>query len=267
MEHYYKHSNVTLYNGNCIYVLPKLNLMYDMVITSPPYDNLRDYDKTIFDFEGVANVLKDIIKEGGVIVWIVADATINGSETGTSFKQALYFMKIGFKLHDTMIYHKNNGGPPIENKGRYRSEFEYMFVFSKGVPRTTNLITDRVTKSVGNKNIPAVRQPNGTIRTSVEYVIPKFAKRGNIWSYNAGYMNSAPDFHKAHKHPSIKPISLAKDHILTWSNPGDLILDPMAGSGTSLRAAKDLGREVVGIEIHKPYCDLIVERMSQDVLV
>ena len=265
--HYYKHADVTLYNGNCIDVLPELNQMFDMVITSPPYDNLRDYDKTEFDFIGVANTLKKYIKDGGVIVWIVTDATVNGSETGTSFKQALYFIEIGFNLHDTMIYHKNNGGPPIENKGRYRSEFEYMFVFSKGAPKVTNLIADRATKSAGNKNIPTVRQPDGSLRTSVEYIIPKYAKRGNIWSYNAGYMTSAPDFRKAHKHPSIKPIALAKDHIVTWSNPGDIILDPMAGSGTSLRAAKDLGRKAVGIELHKPYCDLIVERMAQDVFI
>jgi DNA modification methylase len=125
--------------GDCLEVMKKIpDGSVDLVLTSPPYDNLRTYNGYNFDFEGIAKELHRVTKDGGVIVWVVGDATIKGSETGTSFKQALYFKEIGFNLHDTMIYHKNNYPPLTHN--RYEQCFEYMFVFSKRYLKSFNPI-------------------------------------------------------------------------------------------------------------------------------
>ena len=126
--------------GDCLEVMKSIpDKSIDMVLTSPPYDNLRDYKGYTFNFEGIAQEIYRVLKDGGVCVWIVGDATIKGSETGTSFRQALYFKEIGFNLHDTMIWYKTNPMPYIK-KNCYTPCFEYMFVFSKGKPNTFNPI-------------------------------------------------------------------------------------------------------------------------------
>ena len=216
------------------------------------------------EFDPVADALVGCMPEGGVLVWVVADQTVNGSETGESFRQALGFKERGLRLHDTMIYRKS-GGPPIENKGRYKSAFEYMFVFSQGAPRTANLIYDKPCIHAGSSKVPRIRQGNSSIRQSPVYKIPPFTRRDNIWEYDTGY--GIVGEKTVHKHPAVFPLALARDHIRTWTNPGDLVLDPMAGSGTTLRAAYDLGRRAVGVEIHEPYCDLIRRRLAQGVLL
>ena len=240
----------------------------DLILTSPPYDNLRDYGGHGFDFGPMADACVAALKEGGVIVWVVADATVDGSETGTSFRQALGFMERGLKLYDTMIYEKNGMAWPHARK--YHNVVEYMFVITKGEPETVNLIKDRrnrFTERWSSKETE--RRPDGSTKQRIR---PKqtaeYGTRWNIWRYeNGGQGMSAPDFAESYLHPAIFPLALAKDHIRTWTNPGDLVIDPMAGSGTTLRAAVDLGRRAVGMEIHKPYCDLIERRMAQLVLV
>lgn len=264
IEPYYFNDYSTLYNGNCIDILKDLDLKFDLVVTSPPYDNLRDYGNDLFNFESIAEQLIYSLKEGGIIVWIVNDSTINGSETGTSFRQALSFIDMGLNLHDTMIYQKNSASFPEIN--RYYNIFEYMFIFSKGKPKTTNLINDRKNKYGGTSTWGKIteRQKSGTLRKKEMYkIVKEYGVRWNIWKYNTGGLGlSSPDFPKSTKHPAIFPYKLAYDHIITWSNENDLVLDPMAGSGTVLKAAESLGRKSVGIEIYKPYCDLIVERLG-----
>lgn len=229
----------------------------DMVLTSPPYDNLRTYNGFTFDFEGIAKELYRVTKQGGVVVWVVGDATIKGSETGTSFKQALYFKEIGFNLHDTMIYRKSNR-PPL-NHPRYEQEFEYMFVFSKGRPKNVNLITTRC--------LNAGKINGGTARNGGSDILQKkhgagkpckeTKPLGNIWSYAVGVEKDNKGIH-----PAIFPEKLAEDHILSWSNAGDIILDPMAGSGTTLKMAKKNNRNYVGIEISPEYIDIINKRLQ-----
>lgn len=230
----------------------------DMVLTSPPYDNLRTYNGYSFDFEQTAQQIFRVLKKGGVCVWVVGDATIKGSETGTSFRQALYFKDIGFNLHDTMIYRKRNK-PPL-NHNRYEQEFEYMFLFSKGTPRTCNLLREPCLNA-GRRNTGTARN-SGSDTLSKKHGYGKDVKdtkpHGNIFEYSVGVEKDR----FLNKHPAKFPLSLAKDHILSWSNEGDTILDPFLGSGTTLLAAQELGRNGIGIEISAEYCEIARKRLE-----
>ena len=231
----------------------------DLTVTSPPYDNLRDYKGYSFDFKSIAKELFRVTKQGGVVVWVVGDATINGSETGTSFRQALYFMECGFNLHDTMIYQKQGFANPSNN--RYHQVFEYMFVFSKGTPQTTNLIKDKI-NNWGNTETgnTSQRQIDGsTIRTgkrNISYI----GMRYNVWEIkNEGGWNNIDIVVK--KHPASFPENLAKDHIYSWSNEGDLVYDPFMGSGTTAKMAHIYKRNWIGSEISQEYTDLANKRL------
>ena len=244
--------------GDCLEVMKDIpDKSVDMVLTSPPYDNLRDYKGYIFNFEGIAQEIYRVLKDGGVCVWIVGDATIKGSETGTSFKQALYFKEIGFNLHDTMIYKKVNYIPLTHN--RYEQEFEYMFIFSKGKPKTFNPI--KIPTKLGGQTYNPKRPrdyDNHSIRHNRSEVLTyKMEKiKGNIFYYIVGAGNDRTN------HSATFPEKLAEDHILSWSNGGDIVLDPMAGSGTTLKMAKKNNRNYIGIEISNEYIDIINARLG-----
>lgn len=257
-------------NGDCRILMKTLpDNCIDLTITSPPYDNLRNYNGELnWNFEVFKEVAKElfrITKPGGVVVWIVGDATINGSETGTSFKQALFFMECGFNLHDTMIYQKD--ACPFPETNRYYPSFEYMFVFSKGKPKTVNLIADKPNKRYGEKVTGNERNPDGTLkpRASVKNktnrVVKEFGVRTNVWQYSPGYNKSTKDKY-AYKHPAIFPEQLVKDHILTWSNPGDVVFDPFLGSGTTAKMAVLTDRHYIGFEISKEYFDIACQRLD-----
>ena len=258
MKVYDKH-NTQLYCGNNIEFMQELDSKcIDLTLTSPPYDNLRNYNGYSFDFENVAKELYRITKEGGVVVWVVGDATIKGSETGTSFKQALYFKEIGFNLHDTMIYLKENLAFP--DKNRYYQGFEYMFVFSKGTPKTFNPIKDKVNKSFGRSMKGSTqRLTNGeTIPfKNQDRTIAQNSTRFNYWFlYNAKRGIET-------KHPAIFPEQLANDHILSWSNEGDLVFDPFMGSGTTGKMAVINRRKFIGIDISQEYVEYAKNRIDK----
>ena len=238
------------------------------VVTSPPYGDLRSYgyDKTPdWHFKEVVPELLRVLVEGGVVVWVVGDETKNGSETGEPFRQALHFIDCGFNLHDTMIYQKN--GPAYPSTNRYYNVFEFMFIFSKGAPRTINLLTDRENRWVGQKwsNKRTRRDREGTLHegkwTPTEG--GKFGVRFNIWCYAVGHGYSTKD-EIAYKHPAIYPEALAEDHIMSWSNDGDTILDPFCGSGTTIKAARELRRNSIGIEISPEWIEVIRNRLQVD---
>lgn len=219
-----------------------------MVVTSPPYDNLRTYNGSLewsFEiFQNIAKELSRIIKDGGVIVWNVADATIKGSETGTSFRQALYFKdQCGLNLHDTMIYEKSGTGASGSRKA-YWQTFEYMFVLAKGEPKSINLINDKINTRAGSINTRGRIKANGELKDTKVRETPEFSIRTNIWRYavgNNGDKNTTG-------HPAPFPISMSADHILSWSNPGELVLDPFGGSGTTAIAAHRTGRRSICME-------------------
>lgn len=250
----------TINNCDCIDGMALLeNESIDLTVTSPPYDNLRKYNGYGFDFENTARELYRITKNGGIVVWVVGDATINGNETGTSFKQALFFKEIGFNLFDTMIYEKAQAcfGSNIS----YLQSFEYMFVFSKGKPKSINLIRDRENKQYGEMSCAKHSSYWGKGNGRWDRVmrnIPKMGKRKNIWTYSVG--NSG-----VKGHPAVFPLQLAKDHILSWSNEGDIILDPFMGSGTTAVAAIETGRKYIGFEISKEYCEIAEKRIKNTV--
>jgi site-specific DNA-methyltransferase (adenine-specific) len=253
-----------LFRGNCKQVLGQIpSDSVDMVLTSPPYDNLRTYNNqepfTFNDFKIVADELKRVIKKGGVIVWVVGDASLNGSETGTSFKQALYFKEIGLNLHDTMIYQKSGFNFPMIN--RYQQVFEYMFILSKGSPKTFNPIQDRPNKCAGELLKGSERQKDGQLLKKKVKEISEFGSRINIWQINNGYMKTTTDKF-AYEHPAMFPEELAEDHIISWSNSHDVILDPFMGAGTTGKACKKLGRKFIGIELDKSYFEIAKKRIS-----
>ena len=247
--------------GDCLEVMKTLeDKSVDMVLTSPPYDNLRTYKGYTFNFERIAQEIFRVLKDGGVCVWVVGDATIKGSETGTSFKQALYFKEVGFKLFDTMIYQKTPRGAVGNNK-TYWQTFEYMFVLSKGNPKSINLIKDRENKSARDGDNGTKRLKDGTLIKQKRKGYSEYGRRTNVWEYLIGRGHSASD-KVAYTHPAPFPEKLAEDHILSWSNEGDIILDPMAGSGTTLKMAKKNNRNYIGIEIAPEYIDIINKRLT-----
>ncbi len=264
-------------NGDSVETLKKLpDNSVDMVVTSPPYDNLRAYQNLIddmkeeyngysFPFEQIAIELARVVKKGGVVVWVVGDAVMKGSETGSSFRQALYFMEKGFKLHDTMIYEKNGSSFPARRDGnRYSQLFEYMFVLSNGAkPNTANLICDKPNRWAGYTHFGkgTIRNKKGELVERNIKPIPEHSPRNNIWKYNTGRNYSTKD-KVAFEHPAIYPESLAEDHILTWSNPGDVVLDPFNGSGTTCKMALLNNRNYIGIEISSEYCKIAQERLT-----
>ena len=231
----------------------------DLTVTSPPYDNLRTYNGYSFDFENIARELYRVTKEGGVVVWIVNDSTFKGSESGTSFRQTLFFKELGLNLHDTMIYEKNNPTPQKSN--RYQPCFEYMFIFSKGKPKTFNPILEEKKYIENRKNKMYNKSKNGN-QVQHEYQSDnKMKVKHNIWKYNVGLYHSSSD-KVAFKHPAIFPEQLVTDHIISWSNKRDIILDPFMGSGTTAKMAKLNDRNFIGFEISKEYCDIAEERLK-----
>lgn len=252
---------IEIYNEDCRYTMAMMPDNYiDITVTSPPYDNLRTYNGELQWNETIWKaIIKDLFrvtKKGGVVVWVVNDATVKGSETGTSFKQALWAMECGFNLHDTMIYAK--GGTPFPSSNRYYQCFEYMYIFSKRAPKTSNLITDRKNITFGRKVHGTTRAADGSMHRKKGQGNPvqEFGTRFNIWEI---YPCKAKD---AGDHPAVFPEQLAKDHIISWSNEGDLVYDPFAGSGTTAKMAKLLKRNFIGSEKVKKYYEIAMERLT-----
>jgi len=246
-----------IYNENCLDTMSRMEDNFiDLTVTSPPYDNLRTYNGYSFDFESIAKELYRVTKKGGVVVWVVGDKTHKGSESLTSFKQALYFKEIGFNVHDTMIYKKNNIRPLTHN--RYEQEFEYMFVFSKGKPKVFNAIKKDCVKQP-TKDTFLVRNSDSSEKRTIQRKKERII--GNVWKYNTG-MNLSTKDKIAFKHPAIFPEQLANDQIISWSNENDLIYDCFMGSGTTAKIAKINNRNFIGSEISKDYCDVIKKRLA-----
>ena len=250
-----------LYQGDCLNIMSDMEAdSVDLTVTSPPYDDLRTYNGYHFDFENIAKQLYRITKQGGVVVWVVGDRTKDGDESGTSFRQALYFKEIGFNLYDTMIYSKK-GNNAVGGTGRYLQSFEYMFVFSKNKPNTINLIFDRKNKKITPKQRTSTRQIDGTLKYKVAKSNRKYGKRRNIWEYGNGNGQGTKD-KIAYGHPAIFPEKLAEDHILSWSNEGDIVFDPMCGSGTTGKMAIKHNRQFIGVDISEEYIAIAKERLS-----
>jgi DNA modification methylase len=251
--------NQIICGDNCEVMRKLPSESIDLVVTSPPYDDLRTYGGHEWDFYGVAWNLKRLLKPGGVIVWVVGDATVDGNETLTSMRQALHFQSIGLNIHDTMIYKQAGTGAKGSNLA-YWQAWEYMFVITKGKPKTVNRLADKpnvkagcVTGSSPKMDLIGSRTERG------QREVGKFGIRENVWQYAAHYGNST-------EHPAPFGEPLSRDHILSWSNEGDIVLDPFSGSGTTAKMAKHNGRKFIGIEINQAYCEIAEKRLAQEVL-
>ena len=245
--------------GDCLERMKEIpDVSIDLTVTSPPYDNLRSYNGNNDQWgehvwKAVIAELYRVTKKGGVVVWVVGDATVKGSESGTSFRQALWAMECGFNLHDTMIWEKFSR---IPTQDRYYNVIEYMFVFSKGKPKALNFIVDHKNKTAGAiKKKDKVINKGKNVKSNQFLVTGEFSRRSNIWGYGTGGNGT--------KHPAIFPQKLANDHVLSWSNKGDTVLDPFMGSGTTGVACKNLGRKFIGIELDQGYFDIAVKRIGE----
>ena len=241
-----------VYNENCLDTMARMeNNSIDLTVTSPPYDNLRTYNGYSFDFESIAKELYRVTKEGGVVVWVVGDATIKGSETGTSFRQALYFKDCGFNLHDTMIWHKPNAMPTQST--RYQQGFEFMFVFAKGKIKAFNPIK-KLSKCKGVKVKKHRAKTDGhNYNEEGYYTVSSKKIIDNVWVMT--------NVKNKTKHPAIFPEQLANDHIISWSNEGDIVYDPFMGSGTTAKMALLNNRRYIGSEVSEEYCKIAEERI------
>ncbi|ANS02993.1 DNA modification methylase [uncultured Mediterranean phage uvDeep-CGR1-KM17-C101] len=241
------------YNENCLETMAKMQDGFiDLTVTSPPYDNLRTYNGYSFDFESIAKELYRVTKDGGVVVWIVGDATSKFNESGTSFKQALYFKELGFNLLDTMIYYKQNYAPAYPTLRRYANQFEYMFVFSKGRPSKFNPIQKPKVRNKIEK--VAFRQKDGTLIRKTKQKGKETKDASNVWEYAVGGNLTG--------HPAVFPEQLAKDHIISWSNENDIVYDCFMGSGTTAKMAILNNRDYIGSEMSKEYCKIIEKRLN-----
>lgn len=261
MTPFYTTDQVEIHNVNCLdWMREQSDGIVDLTVTSPPYDNIRNYKGYSFDFEPIAQELFRVTREGGTVIWNVADATVEGSETGTSMRQALYFMQLGFRLHDTMIYLKKNPMPASVNSKRYHQAWEYIFVLTKGAPTAFNPIMVKAKFGHLEANMKHRGQDG-----NLEYKKTKrneFTKVRNVFEYSVGGGHSTKD-KIAHGHPAIMPEQLAADMITTWSDPDALVYDPFAGSGTTLKMALVNNRRAVGTEMSTDYCELAQRRIEQ----
>lgn len=244
-----------IYNEDCLATISRMpDEFVDLIVTSPPYDELREYRGYTWNLEYMLSPLWRILKPGAVIVWVVGDATIGGSETLSSFAQAMAFKGRGFWAYDTMIYEKASR---IPTEGRYYNVFEYMFVFSKGKPKTINFINDHRNVTFGTKRRKdAIINKGQNVKKDASYRSPEYSRRSNIWRYPTG-INDATG------HPAVFPEALAADHIKSWSNPDDIVYDPFMGSGTTAKAAHLLGRHWIGSEISAEYCEIANKRLER----
>lgn len=253
-----------IYNEDCLETMAKMpHGFVDLTVTSPPYDDMRKYNGYSFDFENVAKELYRVTKDGGVVVWIVGDKTYKGSETGTSFRQALYFMECGFDLYDTMFYEKASR---IPTEGRYYNTVEYMFVFSKGKPNALNFICDHKNKTEGQKRVKDLCINKGeNVKKEGEYIVTgEYSRRSNVWRYGTGRPSDLNNILKETglKHPAIAPEKLVADHIVSWSNENDLVYDCFMGSGTTAKMSIKNKRKWLGSEISIEYCNIIERRLN-----
>jgi site-specific DNA-methyltransferase (adenine-specific) len=251
-----------IYNENCLETMAKMpDCFVDLVVTSPPYDNLREYKGFSFPFEDISKELFRITKDGGVLVWVVGDSTVKGCESLTSFKQAIYFVEqCGFNLHDTMFYVKN--AMPFPESNRYNNCVEYMFVFSKGSPKTFNPIKEKTSDASRKRNGSSSNRLADGKMSKMKYETGKYERnRFNFWNYGVGFAKTTND-KIAFQHPAMFPEKLVKEHIYSWSNEGDLIYDCFSGSGTTAKMAHLQKRKWIGSEISKEYCDLAEKRIA-----
>ena len=264
-------SDISYHIGNCVDILPQLDEAPDLIITSPPYDNLRDYGGHSFDFDSVAQAIVDVMKDGSVLVWNVQDQVKNRAFTGNSFRQCVKFMDLGLNLYSPMIM-EISGKMRFQYPNRYVDSWEFMFVFSKSRPKTINLIRDRYNIHAGTKHATHMvhREKDGELiakRRSSRAIVPKLGRRTTIWNYGSGpWHDKIRREQESQLHPAVFHHSMAMDHIHSWTNEGDLVIDPMCGSGTTLRAAHRLNRRAIGIEIYDKYIPDIESGYEQSMM-
>ncbi len=233
-----------------------------LTVTSPPYDDLRTYaGHSRWDFAGVARELHRITAPGGTVVWVVQEQIVNGSETGESSRQRLAFLDLGFRLHHTMVMGKSGGHQHSSN--RYGRPLEYAFVLSKGAPRYFCPLRDKPNKEKGRMKVFTNRLPDGSFPRSRRRKTNPFGIRPAVWTYATGRNVTTKDGYALAAHPALMPERMAQDHIRSWSKVGDLVFDPFAGVGTTLKMARLNFRHYLGFEANPEYVEVATRRLAE----
>ena len=236
----------------------------DMVVTSPPYDGLRDYNGFSLDLHKIGKEIYRVLKDGGIAVMVIQDATKDFAKSLTSFRTIVDWCdNVGFRLFETVIYHKN-GTEGAWWKQRFRVDHEYMPIFMKGKkPQYFNKEPLKIPSKHGGKVMSGSgnRRTDGTLSETVRRPINTMKCRGTVWDYlMAGDKNPLK-----RKHPAVFPDKIPYDCIQCFCPEGGLVLDPFIGCGSTAVMAKVLGRNYIGIDISREYCDLAEERIEKDV--
>ncbi|UYN90434.1 MAG: site-specific DNA-methyltransferase [Anaerolineales bacterium] len=248
----------TVYQADCVEFMAHMDAgSVSLTVTSPPYDELRDYNGYKFEFEKIAYSLYRVTQKGGVVVWVVNDKIKNGNRSLTSFRQAIFFQEVGFNVHDVMIYKKKN--TPFMRSNAYTNCYEFMFVFSKGSPRVFSPLKTKTVRQ-GQEMLPFNKGTDGVNKKVLGELKPEKTLT-NVWEYAVGFGGSTRDKF-AFEHPAIFPEKLAEDHIKSWTKEGDLVFDPMCGSGTTLKMAKIARRLYLGCDISADYVKLAKKRLK-----
>lgn len=247
-----------IYQADCVKLMQSIDDNFvDLTVTSPPYDDLRNYKGFSFEFHKIAKELYRITKKGGVVVWVVGDKIKKGNKSLTSFRQALYFQEIGFNVHDVMIYKKKN--TPFMRSNAYTNGYEFMFIFTKGSPKTFNPLKEKTVRQ-GLEMMPFNKKADGINKKTLRELKAEKTLT-NIWEYAVGMGGTTSD-KIAFKHPAVFPEKLAEDHILSWTNEKDLVFDPMVGSGTTCKMAMLNGRNYLGCDLSEEYVNIANERLK-----
>lgn len=233
----------------------------DLVLFSPPYDGVRDYrGNWTLDLPALGSELLRVVKDGGFAVMVIADGTKNQRKSMTTFRTAVAWEDAGWSLFESVIYSRD-GRPGAWWATRFRVDHEHILMFYKGKrPRpVTHHDGLRVpSKHAGKKWTGTQRLTDGTlVKTSATVAADKC--RGTIWHYATS--NSEGNRTKA-KHPATFPDALARDVILALSAPGDVVYDPMMGSGTSVVIAAQEGRRWLGNDFFAEYVEIAQQRLA-----
>lgn len=254
-----------LLTGDACEILPTIReSSVDLTVFSPPYDGLRDYKgKPSFDMAVLGREILRVTKEGGVCCMVIQDATKNGAKSLTSFRTACLFADLGWRLFECCIYSRA-GVPGAWWTKRFRVDHEYIFIFTRGdgLPRRfdkTSLMVE--SKYAGITAGGTKRTTKGDFVAIKKTVISPLKCRGTIWHYAAS--NTERNKTKS-EHPATYPDSLARDIISCFSKEGDLVLDPMMGSGTTGIASVNMGRRFLGIEISVQYMEIAKRRFRAE---
>ena len=257
--------NKIICEDNITYLKTLPDECIDFVITSPPYDALRDYNGYKLDLHGLGVELLRVLKDGGICVMVIQDSTRDFAKSLTSFRTIVDWCdNIGFRLFECNIYNRQ-GTEGAWWKKRFRVDHEYMPIFLKGKrPQYFDKENIKIPSKHGGKIMTGanIRTKNGQTGSRKVKINPTKCP-GTVMTFG----NTCGGESKLKsKHPAVFPNMLAYDMIECFCPEDGTVLDPFNGSGTTTLAAKCLGRNYIGIDVSEEYNKIARERLETEII-